>query len=481
MLNPPICVVRGRGPVPGKLWLKWPWGWAERRPLNSSWRDALCDASVITADNVAIDVHRELLSAVSDFFKAAFNGDFNESCMRQVRLPEVRAEVLRPALDFIYNGRCVVDEASLMEHLHTASYLGISVLVDAIVDMLVELLEPQNCLGAISVAEAYGLPRLMDPARRMALRKFETTDRCDELGALSYTQLYSLLSDDGLNIREEVAHEAVVGWAKAQTPPPTEAILLALIKLVRYPLIPHPILEAKVLHEPLLGQGPLMEQVREQLSRAAEVGAPASRHLGTLYVVGGSGERRVSSVDIFDPATDRPSWRAWQKTPRMATPRLEACAAALGGKLYVVGGRAGEKCTSLLSSVEIFDPETGLWQEGVPMSTKRAGACAVTLNDELYVMGGRGGPGRTRHLTSVEIFNLETGSWRAGPKMSTAMACAYAVALGGKLYVVGPGGWSGYLLEIFDPTLADGATDEHRECDGRCHADRNGGRGRGTR
>ena len=62
----------------------------------------------------------------------------------------------------------------------------------------------------------------------------------------------------------------------------------------------------------------------------------AAVHDGRIYAVSGVGPTRRNTVahEVYDPATNR--WTARADVP---TPRDHHALAALGGKLYAVGGR----------------------------------------------------------------------------------------------------------------------------------------------
>ena len=339
------------------------------------WRRAqFCDAKV-SAAGVVFDAHRVVLSAASGFFDGAFSAGLAESATASVAISDTSAEALRLALEFVYEGCCRVEESALVELLEAASFLRIAPLVDAAAAELEARLSAHNSFAAMSLAESHGLAPLMDAARQTALQRFEACVREEGLGGLSYEQLLSLLSDDGLTTREEAVHEAVVSWANAQTPPPSEERLLALFKLVRYPLIPRPFMEATVLNEPLLQPGPLMAHVLQHAFMTIAYGTPMQRRLGQgrIFVVGGQNGllTSMSSVAILDPAT-----RAWQEGPQMSTARSYAGVAMLNGRLYAVGGTDGP---NILSSVEILDPATGAWQAGPPMSESRASAASLCM------------------------------------------------------------------------------------------------------
>ena len=103
----------------------------------------------------------------------------------------------------------------------------------------------------------------------------------------------------------------------------------------------------------------------------------------------------------------------------MTTPRRLPAAAALAGKIIIVGGWDG---TRALSSCEVYSTESGTWEAIPPMSQARQGAAAVAAASRVYVLGGWDGVSNARS-SSVEILGggRRTGGvweWRAGPALS---------------------------------------------------------------
>ncbi|KAK6009720.1 kelch repeat protein, partial [Ostertagia ostertagi] len=126
---------------------------------------------------------------------------------------------------------------------------------------------------------------------------------------------------------------------------------------------------------------------------------------GCIYAVGGADtntvlntvERRCAvsltkdmrkSVDLFrlDPRVGN-----WESVPPMSTYRHHLGSAVLDGYLYVVGGHDG---SSVLNSVERYNPITNEWNEVAAMNWKRH-------------VGGED----TADLNSVEVFAQETNQW----------------------------------------------------------------------
>ena len=73
---------------------------------------------------------------------------------------------------------------------------------------------------------------------------------------------------------------------------------------------------------------------------------------------------------VYDPQAD-----AWTQLASMGTARRNHASAAVGGKLYVVGGFDG----GLLSTAEIYDPASGSWAQGPSLTSARQYLVAAAL------------------------------------------------------------------------------------------------------
>ena len=79
--------------------------------------------------------------------------------------------------------------------------------------------------------------------------------------------------------------------------------------------------------------------------------------------------------------------RRWQAMPDAPIPRAAAGAAVLGHRLYVVGGR--NDATAALSSLAIFDFDTGRWSLGPSLAHAREHLAAVAAGGSIWALGGR--------------------------------------------------------------------------------------------
>src|SRR6266852_7582403 len=138
----------------------------------------------------------------------------------------------------------------------------------------------------------------------------------------------------------------------------------------------------------------------------------------------------VGMVYEFDPATSQ-----WTKKKPMALPAHHLALTESGGKIYVFGGFTEGKVGNLAAWVPInnafeYDPAKDSWKALAPMPTKRGAAVAAAVGDKIYVIGGATtAPGETnpaihptypqRVLSTVQEYDPKTNTWRERSPMPT--------------------------------------------------------------
>jgi len=176
---------------------------------------------------------------------------------------------------------------------------------------------------------------------------------------------------------------------------------------------------------------------------------------GKIYIMGGftkpqSGPTAWAPIDNaweYDPAND--SWKALAPLP---TKRGSPTAAAVNGKIYVIGGAAtneGSKETSIhparphrvVGTNEVYNPATNTWETRSPMPTPRNHVANGVVNGKIYVIGGRlGGAfiGRATNTDVVEGYDPATDQWSATlTRMPTPRSSLAWGTYKGKIYVAG--------------------------------------------
>ena len=123
---------------------------------------------------------------------------------------------------------------------------------------------------------------------------------------------------------------------------------------------------------------------------------------------------------------------AWKELKPMPTHRWGVEAAAVGMKIYAIGGQDD---TPEISKNEEYDIAKDKWVEKKPIPTGRVRHTAVSLDGKVYVIGGtRDG---IAPLAEVEVYDPKTDTWERKADMLTPRIAPVTVVLSGKIYTVG--------------------------------------------
>jgi hypothetical protein len=144
---------------------------------------------------------------------------------------------------------------------------------------------------------------------------------------------------------------------------------------------------------------------------------------GNVLVAGGNPQfnRRGLSratAELYDPSTGR-----WTLTGSMREAREGHAAVRLAnGQVLVLGGgdASDARPARLLSSAELYDPNTGMWTDTGQLTSARSGATATFLPDGTVLVTGGVSSSADRPERSAEIYDPVTGTLAKTGSMSVA-------------------------------------------------------------
>ena len=189
----------------------------------------------------------------------------------------------------------------------------------------------------------------------------------------------------------------------------------------------------------------------------ARRGAAAATVEGKVFVIGGSFfDRRnwqyPSSGEVYDPATD--SWSAIADMG-FATGRTDHTAVAVGGSIYVMGGDNGG---SALSSCLVYSVASNSWSSSdswniASMPTTRRNHAAAALGAKIYIVGGNGRPSLDG---LAAVYDTVANTWSSVASMGASRDYGPAAAFVGSSLVALGGGYPALAsAEVYD--IATGA------------------------
>ncbi len=168
---------------------------------------------------------------------------------------------------------------------------------------------------------------------------------------------------------------------------------------------------------------------------------------GRVYVVGGfnAAGQSVNTVERYNPASN--SWEGVAPLPA-PMPLNHVGAAAVGGGLFVLGGLR-QNFTSV-ASVYRYDPGSNQWTPRTNMPTARGAMGVAVIGDLIYAAGGLPAA-NNRDFAS---YNTVLNQWTPLPLMPTGRDHLAAAAVSGKFYAIsGRNPALQFTVEMYDPVL----------------------------
>lgn len=151
---------------------------------------------------------------------------------------------------------------------------------------------------------------------------------------------------------------------------------------------------------------------------------------GKLYAIGGN-QGTVTNQNVeYDTGTN-----TWTTKASMFTQREHPTCSEIDGLIYTVGGYTPNGGVGALAVNEVYYPATNTWGTSQPMSSIRASHVAAVYNGKIYVFGGFDNSFQPNN--TVEVFDPSMNQWTPGSAMPTPRYGAASAIVNGKVYVCG--------------------------------------------
>jgi non-specific serine/threonine protein kinase len=170
-----------------------------------------------------------------------------------------------------------------------------------------------------------------------------------------------------------------------------------------------------------------------------------------IYVVGGVLEdgSNAETTLVYDVERDE-----WTESPGLPFPRQHLGVAAARGDVYALGGRY-DLLNSNVSVTDRFAPASGRWKSVAPMPTARGGLGAATTGNGLIVTVGGEGPSAT--YPQAEAFSVARNRWSSLPPLPTPRHGLGVVAVGNTVYAIAGGTEPSYSFSTTNEAIYLGA------------------------
>ncbi|XP_061076720.1 kelch repeat and BTB domain-containing protein 8 [Conger conger] len=417
---------------------------------------ALYDERQLTDIVVEVDhgktfsCHRNVLAAISPYFRSMFTSGLTESSQREVHIVGVESESMHLVLDYAYTSRVTLSESNVQALFTAASIFQIPALQDQCAQFMISRLDPQNCIGVFIFADAYGHQELKEKSQDYIRKKFLCVVKEQEFLHMTKEQLVSILNSDDLNVeKEEHVYESIVRWLEHDRARREAHLPEVFGTCVRLPLLEEAFLKNI---PPALGCD-LVKDWTDKGKANGTNGCP--QRLGMTaseMVICFDAAHKHSGKKQTVPCLDTAAGKVFKLCKPPNDLREVGILVTSENDIYIAGGyRPSNSEVSIDHKAEsdfwLYEHAGNRWLPRAPMLRARIGCRLVHCSSKLYALGGRVYEGDGRNaLKSVECYDIRDNRWTAVSPMPVAMEFHSAIEYKDRIYVL-----QGEYFFCFDP------------------------------
>ena len=174
----------------------------------------MTDFTINLSGGKTISVHKMLLYAASDYFRALLCSGMRESCDGVINLDTLSVDAVISAVDYMYGRNITVEWSQIEEFIEVVDTFQLNHLRKQLEEHIASYVFPINAIPCIILADKYVLPVLMRKATAAASLCFVQT--CAE-NDLHYHEILTLLQIKDLKtISEDEKLKAMIEWVLKQ-------------------------------------------------------------------------------------------------------------------------------------------------------------------------------------------------------------------------------------------------------------------------
>ncbi|XP_078598317.1 kelch-like protein 24 [Branchiostoma floridae x Branchiostoma japonicum] len=444
----------------------------------------------LCAEGKEIPCHRLVLSALTDYFHAMFNGAHRESKIEKIEVKGIEAEILQQLVDYAYTSKITITPDNIVSLYAAANMLQIKAVEDSCVEFLSSNLNSVcMCMVTWMLGERMSSKRLVGEAKCYPLKHLEEVYTDEDFVVLPAADIMkAYFSDDSLHARkEEKVLEAILRWVRHDLKH-RQRHLKSLLECVRFSYVDQDYLKDILEKDETLSSVPgIKELIQDQSTRDR----PRLIHQEEILVLGGSTARPqellvdnknvyrfalngdcvdtsplpkflpdlnsacVVNNDVFVTTSgwgsysECEAWRykpyvgSWtQLGPLVKKQRNMNYMAALEGRVYVVGGIINTDMEyRTVSEVEVYHEGTNSWKLVAPLQEGVRDFGIAACCQKIFVFGGKTGECTVRdnryNTDEVQCYDPAQDVWTLVQPLPIPLDGIMACTVNSKIYMVG--------------------------------------------
>ncbi|XP_039256504.2 kelch-like protein 23 [Styela clava] len=247
--------------------------------------NCICNFTIKVGDK-SFRVHRDLLGAVSKYFKGMFSSNMVEARNGFVIMKDICADAVGQCVDFMYTGEANPSMESVENTLYASNLMQLEILSGICFNFMKNNLSVQHCFLVVRLARLYNCTELQTISERFIVDNFESLILGENFLHLSKEELVFYLQK--LDKKHGVVWHAVRSWISNKD----ETIGSELMATLHFEEFPYKFLLTDLLNDFLVESSPDAKSfvIKNLLSNID--GLKENLSLDTLFLL-----RKINRID----------------------------------------------------------------------------------------------------------------------------------------------------------------------------------------
>uniref|UniRef100_A0A8C5R6X6 Kelch repeat and BTB domain containing 8 n=1 Tax=Leptobrachium leishanense TaxID=445787 RepID=A0A8C5R6X6_9ANUR len=399
----------------------------------------LTDVIVHVELGKSFSCHRNVLAAISPYFRSMFTSGLTESSQKEVRLVGIEAESMQLVLNYAYTSHTRLTEANVQALFTAASIFQISSLQDMCANYMISRLDPQNCIGVFIFADYFNHAMLKSKSEDYIRKKILYVTDEQEFLRLKKDQLIKILSSDDLDVdREEQVYEGVMTWYNHDPSSRQEHLPEIFAKCIRLPLMGEAFFEQI---PPVLAQAVSKDYIEEGKAGANNCIQRLGMTANDMIICFEAANKHSGKKQTV-PCLDIYSTKVYKICKPPSDMREVGILVTPDNDIYIAGGyRPSNNDASFDHKAEsdfwLYDHAFNKWIQKASMRRSRIGCILVYCCGKPFAVGGRVYEGDGRNpVRTIECYDSRDDCWMAVTQMPIVMDSHSAVVYKEKIYIL---------------------------------------------
>ena len=471
-----------------------------------------CDLTLTTGGGMVIPVHKNILAAVSCYFKGLFRSEMKEVYESNVDFAVIDEAIIEELLNFVYSGGISITFDNVRSLLQASDYLLIEHLKKRIIEFLRDSSVLSNFWHIYSLVRSFDcLDEIYQEMVNLVCNHYWSISLTNDFLEITDQDVRWFLSNDDILTSEAQMLESLICWYKHSSQDREESFK-RLLNLIHMSSIPdlylkrlatderleellsfsgyklkeevsgedvynsahfHNVVLFGLTHRlhythsynlcywlPFAGPWSLIARIPHNKSMLA-YGTPLIYTYSGLYVQVPWNNPKLAFHR--NPLTARHFFPNSGVAPACdiepSVPMTFDCAAVTMGRyIYLIGGMSMQEVAEV-KTVQRYDVEKQTWASVADMCEPRYELTAVNYKDKyIFVFGGTDGSAHRECLKSVERYDPQTDRWSYMKSMHQPRSSAFAFVHDEKIFVIGGERGEDAIptdCEVYDPVTDD--------------------------